>query len=72
MKYTLLKNRATGARSVRVSGSGELVREADQPERYAELRRRAIANARRADFRGMLADLGIHRVRGAMGGTYYE
>ncbi len=43
MKYTLLKNRVTGERSV-VLTDGTRITEATEPARYAELRKRAIRN----------------------------
>ena len=48
MKYTLLKNKVTGERSIHVSGEGR-VRESEDPARYNMLRKRAKANNARMD-----------------------
>ena len=42
-KYTLLKNKVTGERSVRLA-DGSKVRESDNPGQYNILRKRAKAN----------------------------
>ena len=64
MKYTLLKNKATGARSILVAGSSEcdgfqVVRESEEPLLYADLRKRAIANRNRAERDQVMRDLGL-------------
>jgi hypothetical protein len=51
-KYSLLINKVSQARSVRINSTGEVVAEAADPVRYADLRKRAITNrnaASRAD-----------------------
>ena len=57
MKYTLLKSKLRG-RSVYIVG-GEQVFESDDPKRYAELRRKAIANRNRAERDQVMRDTGL-------------
>ena len=65
MKYTLLKNKTTGARSIRINDishidiCGEVVRESENPTRYAELRKLAISNRNRAERDQVMRDLGL-------------
>ena len=58
MKYTLLKNKVSGERSIRIVG-GEIVKESENPVRYAELRKRALANKHRADRDDILRSCGL-------------
>ena len=71
MKYSLLKNKLTGDRSIRNNKTGELVIENENPEKYLELRLKAIANIKRAQKNEVYADLGLVRVRGAVTGKIY-
>lgn len=59
-KYTLLINKETQARSIRIK-TGEVVHESEQPERYLELRKRAISNINARTFRATMSDLGMSR-----------
>ena len=77
MKYTLLKNKVTGERRIRIATSAsasavriglaqheinafaEIVRESENPTRYAELRRKAIANRNRAERDQVMRDCGM-------------
>ena len=62
MKYTLLKNKATGARSILVDGECDgfqTVRESEEPALYAKLRKRAIANRNRAERDQVMRDTGL-------------
>ncbi len=52
----------------RVMLSGECVADFFQPDRKANDRRNQIRRDRNACY----ADLGMHKARGALGGTYYE
>ena len=56
-KYSLMINKMTGARSIRINETREMVRESEDPGRYAILRKRAKANTQRAVrddvYRGM-------------------
>ena len=47
-KYSLMKNKVTGVRSIRINETGEMVRESEDPGRYNILRKRAKANTQRA------------------------
>ena len=72
MKYTLLKNRATGERSIMVAGQAERVFEKDNPVEYARLRKLAVNNHKRADKDDAMRSLGLVKVTGALGGKYWE
>lgn len=72
MKYTLLKNKITGERSIRITG-GEKVTEKDNPIEYARLRKLALKNRDRADRDDVMRSLGLTKVYGAVSGqTYWE
>ena len=47
-KYSLMINKVTGVRSVRINETGEMVRESEDAGRYNILRKRAKANTQRA------------------------
>ena len=72
MKYTLLKNKQTGERKIRIVLTGEEITEKDNPTRYKELRKKAILNLRRKDKDETMKDLGLTKVKGNLGGTYWE
>ena len=72
MKYTLLKNKITGERSIRVTG-GEKIVEKDNPTEYARLRKLALKNRDRADRDDVMRSMGLTKVYGAVSGqTYWE
>ena len=72
MKYTLLKNKMTGERSIRITG-GERVTENDNPTEYARLRKLALKNRDRADRDDVMRSMGLTKVYGAVSGqTYWE
>ena len=71
MKYTLLKNKVTGERSIHVAG-GERVFEKDNPQEYARLRKLALNNLHRADRDDAMRSIGLIKVKGNLGGTYWE
>lgn len=70
-KYTLLRNKETGARRIRNNQTGAYVAEADQPEEYARLRKRALANLRSAGRDDAMRSLGLTKVRGPVSGKIY-
>ena len=73
MKYKLLKNKATGERSVVVNATGQVVTEKDNPTEYADLRKRALASLARAAKHDIMESMGMTRVYGAVSGkVYYE
>lgn len=71
MKYTLLKNKETGARSVRINKTGERIFESENPTEYAKLRRKALTNMKRAAFDEDMRMCGLTKVRGAVSGHIY-
>jgi anionic cell wall polymer biosynthesis LytR-Cps2A-Psr (LCP) family protein len=71
MKYTLLKNKVTGERSVYVVGQGK-IKESEYPLEYARLRKLALSNLHRVNRDQAMRDCGLVRVRGALGGVYWE
>jgi len=72
MKYTLLKNKVTGERSIRISGTDERVLESVNPVEYARLRKLAVGNIRRAQKDEVMRSLGLVKVKGGLGGVYWE
>ena len=73
MKYTLLKNKATGARSIRNNSTGHIIFENENSQEYMTLRKRAIANRNRIDKDDMMRSCGLIKVKGAvLGKTYWE
>jgi hypothetical protein len=71
MKYTLLKNKITGARAIYVAGQGKIT-EAENPEEYTKLRKLALNNIKISSRNDALRSLGLKRVTGALGGVYWE
>lgn len=71
-KYTLLKNKATNERSIRNNKTGEVIAERDQPEIYADLRKKALSNLQSASRNDAYRSCGLTRVVGARGGVYWE
>lgn len=71
MKYTLLKNKVTGVRSVRINKTGEVVVENENPIKYVELRKKALASANRRSRDSLMEDMGLTKVRGAVSGKVY-
>jgi len=70
-KYVLLKNKTTNERSVRITG-GQIVTEKDQPEEYKRLRKLATKNLNQAAKNDAYRSCGLKKVRGNLGGTYWE
>ena len=70
-KYTLLKNKETGAPSVRNNKTGEVITESENPDLYKELRKRALRNRNNAARDDVLRSLGLTKVRGAVFGKIY-
>jgi len=71
VKYLLVKSKTTGARAVIVK-DGPRIEESQQPEEYARLRKLAIANRNRAGRDEAYRSAGLVKVRGALGGAYWE
>ena len=72
MKYTLLKNKVTGERSIRINGEGTIIKELENPVEYARLRKMALTNLHRANRDDAMRSIGLVKVRGALGGVYWE
>ena len=70
MKYSLLKNKITGLLSIRNNKTLEVVIESD--ERFLELLKRYINNIRSSERNSVYKDLGLTKVKGSLGGTYWE
>jgi hypothetical protein len=70
-KYTLLKNKATGERSVVNNRTGERITEKDSPAEYKRLRRLAIGNRKRAKLDQVMRDSGPTKCRGPVSGKAY-
>ena len=71
MKYTLLKNKVTGERSIRIVG-GEVIRESEDPKRYADLRRKAVTNRNRISRNELMRDCGLVSYRTDSGSIAWE
>lgn len=71
MKYTLLKNKVTGERSVRNNKTGEVIQESVNPELYNNLRKRALTNLRSKERDSIMRDMGLNKVYGAVSGKVY-
>lgn len=71
-KYTLLKNKLTGERSIYNSETKEKIKESENPVLYSELRRKALNNIKAQGRNDALRSLGLTRVIGAQGGVYWE
>ncbi len=73
MKWTLLKNRITGARSARNNKTGEVITEELAPEAYAKIRKNAIASNNRKQKDDTMSSFGLVKCKGAVSGkTYWE
>lgn len=59
-------------RGISIYETGEQVTELGQPEKYAKLRKLAIANYKRKQREDCLKELGLTKVKGSLGGTYWE
>jgi len=74
-KYRLLKDKITGERVI-LENRGDhgqfTTRELDNPEKYALLRKRAITNMRRKARDEAMRSIGMVKVKGALGGVYWE
>ena len=71
MKYTLLKNKVTGIRSIRINATGEKIIESENPIEYKRLRKLAVNNFKRADYDETMRSIGLTKVRGAVTGQIY-
>jgi hypothetical protein len=71
MKYTLLVNKDTKERSVRINKTGEVIKESFEPDRYAELRKKALVNLKNHQRDSLLESFGLTKVRGAVTGKVY-
>ena len=72
-KYSLLKNKTTNERSVRINSNGVIITEKDNPKEYLELRKKALNSLRRREKDSLMEDMGLTKVRGAVSGkTYWE
>ena len=71
MKYTLLKNKFTGIRSIRINATGEKIVESENPIEYKRLRKLAVNNFKRADYDETMRSIGLTKVRGAVTGRIY-
>lgn len=73
MKYTMLKNKNTGVRSIRNNEDGSLIIETENPKEYARLRKLAEKNLRAASKNDLMQSMGLSRVKGSVSGrTYWE
>ena len=73
MKYTLLINQARTIRSVRINATGEIINETTNPERYADLAKKAKQALNRKQRDKAMESLGLVKVKGAISGkTYWE
>jgi len=70
-KYTLLQNKNTMERSVRVNKTGEVITEASNPTEYLSLRKKAVAAHQRKAKDSLMEDMGLTKVRGAVSGKIY-
>ena len=71
MKYTLLKNKVTGIRSIRINATGEKIIESENPIEYKRLRKLAVNNFKRADYDETMRSIGLTKVRGVVTGQIY-
>jgi hypothetical protein len=71
MKYSLLKNKETGIRSIRINKTGEKISENDNPVEYSRLRKLALNNLNKANFNDAMKSVGLTRVIGAVSGKVY-
>lgn len=70
-KYSLLINKNTQARSVRVNKTGQVVTEVDSPTEYLDLRKKALASVQRKAKDSVYESFGLTKVRGAVSGKVY-
>jgi hypothetical protein len=71
MKYTLLKNKVTGERSIRINATGERIFESLNPDEYKTLRKKALTNKRRANRDDLMRSCGLTKVIGSVSGQIY-
>lgn len=71
MKYTLLLNKATQERSVRINNTGEVITEKNNPTEYLALRKKAVASAKARARDSLMEDMGLTKVRGEVSGKIY-
>lgn len=70
-KYTLLKNKVTGERSVRNNKTNEVITEKDNPKEYKALRAKALNNLKAREYNSIMKDMGLTRVVGEVSGKVY-
>ena len=71
MKYSLLKNKLSGERSVQINKTGEIVRESVDLKRYNDLRKKALNSLHRKQRDDLMESCGLTKVRGAVSGKVY-
>ena len=73
MKYTLLINQARTIRSVRINATGEIINETTNPDKYADLAKKAKQGLARKERDSIFEAMGLVKVKGAISGkTYWE
>jgi hypothetical protein len=70
-KYTMLRNKVTGDRSIRNNKDGSITLESENPVEYARLRKLAIKNKRSAEIDYAMESCGLTKVRGQVSGRIY-
>ena len=77
-KYALMVNRkrfendVISERYVLVNATGEKIFENEKPSEYTVLRKKALTNLRQGQKESIMRDMGLKKVRGALGGVYWE
>jgi hypothetical protein len=70
-KYKLLINKITKERAILINGT-EKIFEKENPIEYKKLRKLAINNARKSAYNDAIKSCSLIKVKGALGGTYWE
>lgn len=70
-KYTLLVNKETKARSIRINKTGEIIQESIDSSKYLELRKKALTNLKQAQRNEIMSSMGLTKVYGAVSGKVY-
>lgn len=71
-KYSLMQTKTTKIQAIRINETDEVVRQDIDPVRYAELRKLAVKNLNKRNKDELMDSLGLKKVKGNLGGTYYE
>jgi hypothetical protein len=58
-KYSLLQSKSTGQLVIKNNKTGELTYKDQEPEKYSDLRRKALSNRRQAERNDCLKSLGL-------------